>query len=241
MNYAVISDIHGNLEALEAVLATIAESEPVLCLGDIVGYGPNPNECISALRARNATCVLGNHDVAAIDDFGTAYFNDNAREAIRWTQKILQPEHRQWLDELAYELRLPEYLLVHGAPVRYFEYCKNIEAAQRAFANTDAPLIFVGHTHIAEYYERQADGVITQTHMQHGGSCRLKAGSRYIINVGSVGQPRDLNPAASFVRYDSDLQSVSWHRAEYAVLPVIDKISAAALPAALGQRLLQGR
>lgn len=241
MKYAILSDVHGNLEALEAVLAQVDPAEEILCLGDTVGYGPNPNECLTQLRARKAVCVLGNHDVAAIDDFGTAYFNDNAREAIRFTQRILAPEHRAWLDELAYELRLPEFLLVHGAPVRYFEYCKNTEAAARAFGNTDAPIIFIGHTHIAGYFRQAADGAIEQAHMQHGGEIVLDAESRYIINAGSVGQPRDLNPEASFVRYDTQTCRVSWHRLTYAVETVVEKIVAAELPPALGERLRQGR
>lgn len=241
MKYVIISDIHGNLEALQSVLSAIDDQDQVLCLGDTVGYGPNPNECLHLLRERQATCILGNHDVAAIDDFGTAYFNDNAREAIRWTQQILDKGHQEWLDGLAYELRLPDFLLVHGAPVRYFEYCKNIEAATRAFDNTDAPLIFVGHTHIAEYYSLAPNGAIAQAHMQYGGELTLEAGMRYIINVGSVGQPRDLNPRASYVTYSSDDSRVIWHRAEYSTQAVIDKIVTAKLPLALGQRLLQGR
>jgi predicted phosphodiesterase len=241
MRYVVLSDVHGNLEALEAVIAQTVRTDTIMCLGDVVGYGPNPNECISLLRSRGALCVLGNHDVAAIDDFGTAYFNDNAREAIRYTQRVLEADHRVWLDTLSYELRLPEFLMVHGAPVRYFEYCKNIEAAQRAFSNTDAPLIFVGHTHIAEYYTLAPSGQITQTHMQYGGELQLEPGKRYVVNAGSVGQPRDLNPAASYLVYEPDESRMTWYRLDYAISRVITKIEAAELPSALGQRLLQGR
>lgn len=239
--YAILSDIHSNLEALQAVLDEIPASVNVLCLGDIVGYGPNPNECLDLLKSRNALTVLGNHDVAAIDDFGTSYFSELAREAIRWTQTVISKEHVSWLNSLSYELRLPEFLLVHGAPVRYFEYCKNVEVARRAFGATDAPLIFVGHTHVAEYYALAADDTIFNNHMQRGGEVRLDKDSRYIVNVGSVGQPRDLNPEASYVLFDSVDRVVAWHRVAYPIGVVAEKMAAASLPEALAQRLQDGR
>src|SRR6266550_4504433 len=105
MTRLVLSDVHGNLEALRAVLAEADPAAELLCLGDTVGYGPNPNECLDLLKARNVLMVLGNHDVAAIDDFGTAYFSDIAREAMRWTQAVMRAEHRAWLNSLSYELR----------------------------------------------------------------------------------------------------------------------------------------
>ncbi len=241
MKFALVSDIHSNLESLVAVFATIAADERVLCLGDIVGYGPDPNDCLALVRERATATVLGNHDVAAVDGHGLAFFNDAAREAIEWTQTVLEAGHAAWLDGLSYELRMPEYLLVHGAPVDYFSYILDKAAAARAFAATDAPVIFVGHTHIADYYALAPDGTIAHEFRQREGELRLAIGYRYIVNVGSVGQPRDLNCDASFVRYDSDARTVTWHRVPYAIERTQRKIGEARLPDALARRLEVGR
>jgi diadenosine tetraphosphatase ApaH/serine/threonine PP2A family protein phosphatase len=238
---AIISDIHGNVDALDAVLARIGNDVNVLCLGDIVGYGPNPNECVERVRARASAMVLGNHDVASVDNFGLEYFNPAAREAMIWTQGVLSPENCAWLNEQSYEIRRPEYLLVHGAPVTYFAYILDKDSAAYAFAETDARLIFVGHTHIAEHYTFHQDGFITHKHMQYGGFLKLERGNRYVLNVGSVGQPRDLNPDASFVLYDEEEDTVEWVRVPYAVTAVQGKILAAHLPAYCGERLMNGR
>jgi len=239
--YAIISDVHSNIEALEAALALIRDDDAVLCLGDIVGYGPNPNECVERIRTRADVTVLGNHDVAAIDNYGMAYFNPAAREAMRWTQRVISAESTAWLNSLGYEFRRPDFLLVHGAPKNYFEYILDKAGAARAFAATDAPLVFVGHTHIAEYYALAPDGSIEHKHLQQGGELVLAPQTRYIVNVGSVGQPRDLNPHASFGLYDANARTVNVVRFEYAVLQVQEKIVAAHLPEALGRRLLVGR
>ena len=241
MRYAVVSDVHGNIEALEAVFARIAEDDAVLCLGDIVGYGPNPNECVALIRERARITVLGNHDVAAIDNFGLEYFNPAARAALVWTQGVLAREHAAWLSTLAYEHREPEFLMVHGAPIEYFAYILDNVDAARAFDATDAPLVFVGHSHVAEYYARSSDGGITHAHMQHGGRLELDAAKRYIVNVGSVGQPRDANPQASFAFYDPTARTITWVRYGYAMEQVREKIDAAHLPHVLADRLLVGR
>ena len=241
MRYAVVSDVHSNIEALDAVFAELRDDDALLCLGDIVGYGPNPNECVEKIRARATATVLGNHDVAAIDNFGLAYFNPAARAAMKWTQGVLSAENLAWLDSLGYEFRMPDFLLVHGAPVHYFEYILNKDGAARAFAATDAPLIFIGHTHIAEVYAQKPDGTIAHEHLQQGGEVKLRAGLRYLFNVGSVGQPRDLNPRASFGFYDSAAQTVTVTRVEYPIARVQEKIISAKLPDALARRLQVGR
>jgi diadenosine tetraphosphatase ApaH/serine/threonine PP2A family protein phosphatase len=241
VRFAIVSDVHGNLESLSAVLAKLAPTDAVLCLGDMVGYGPNPNECVALLRERAAACVLGNHDVAAIDNFGLSFFNPTARAAMVWTQSVLAREHVAWLDGLGYEIRTDDYLLVHGAPVNYFTYILDKAAAARAFAATDAPLVFVGHTHVAEYYAQHADGTLEHAHRQRGGVLTLEAHKRYIVNVGSVGQPRDLNPDASFVFYDPAERSVVWERVPYPIARVQEKIAAANLPHYLAARLGAGR
>jgi predicted phosphodiesterase len=241
VRYAIVSDVHGNLEALQVVFERIDATDGVLCLGDIVGYGPNPNECVELIRSRSTATVLGNHDVAAIDNFGLAYFNPAAREAMQWTQTVLTPDNAAWLNSLGYEFRMPEFLLVHGAPVNYFEYILDKSAAARAFMLTDAPLIFVGHTHIAEYYALRPDGTIDHKHLQQGGGFELDAETRYLVNVGSVGQPRDLNPRGSFAYFDPAQRTVSIERFEYEIARVQEKIASVHLPDALARRLVMGR
>jgi len=219
----------------------ISPDDILISLGDVVGYGPNPNECVAALRERCRHAVLGNHDLAAVENFGVENFNRAARTAIGWTQGILDEPSREWLNLLPYELRLPDFLLVHGAPVNYFEYVLDKDTASRAFAHTDARIVFIGHTHIAEYWSRDADGNIGHKHMQHGGELELEEGKRYIIDVGSVGQPRDLNPQACFALYDSQRQRVQWVRYDYPIEEVQRKMRAAGLPVYLIDRLAVGR
>jgi len=241
VRYAVVSDVHSNIDSLETVLAMLNDDDALLCLGDIVGYGPNPNECVERIRARATATVLGNHDVAAVDNFGLAYFNPAAREAMKWTQSVLTRENVAWLDSLGYEFRMPDFLLVHGAPVNYFEYILDKPAAARAFAATDAPIIFIGHTHIAEVYTLHPDGGIAHAHLQQGGEVPLEDGARYLINVGSVGQPRDLNPRASFGLYDTVARTVTITRFDYPIARVQEKIASVNLPDALARRLVVGR
>jgi diadenosine tetraphosphatase ApaH/serine/threonine PP2A family protein phosphatase len=239
--YAVLSDVHSNIEALDAALALTRPDDKLLCLGDIVGYGPNPNECVAKIRELATAAVLGNHDVAAIDNFGLHDFNPAAREAMRWTQRVISAESKEWLNSLGYEFRMPDFLLVHGAPKNYFEYILDKAGAGRAFAATDAPIIFIGHTHIAEYYGLEPDGTISHKHLQQGGQVVLEPGTRYIVNVGSVGQPRDLNPRSAFGLYDSDARTVDIVRFDYPIAQVQEKIVSAHLPEALARRLLVGR
>ena len=241
MRFAIISDVHGNLESLRTAFALLENDDRLLCLGDMVGYGPNPNECVEMIRNRSYATVLGNHDVAAIDNFGIEYFNPAARAAIEWTQTVINDGVKEWLNGLSYEVRVPEYLMVHGAPVNYFEYIMDKRGAQRAFSNTDAPIIFVGHSHIAEYYKLESDGSIAHAHMQHGGDLWIDPKARYLINVGSVGQPRDLNPEAAFVFYDDVTRVVEWVRYPYAIAEVQQKIHACHLPETLATRLDSGR
>ena len=241
MRYAIVSDVHGNLESLERALTAIAPDDTLVSLGDVVGYGPNPNECVAKLRERCGHAVLGNHDLAAIENFGVESFNAAARAAISWTQGVLDEPSRVWLNSLPYELRFPEFLLVHGAPVRYFDYILDKDTAAAAFERTDARIVFVGHTHIAEYWVCEPDGVIGHKHMQHGGELTLEDGKRYIVDAGSVGQPRDLNPEACFVTYDPENERVEWTRYAYPIEEVQRKMRAAKLPAYLVDRLAVGR
>lgn len=241
MRYAVLSDVHSNLESLERALAQIRDDDVVVSLGDMVGYGANPNECLTLLQRRVQHAVLGNHDLAAISGFGIEHFNEYAREAIVWTQSVLNDTGKAWLDTLGYELRFPEFLLVHGAPVNYFEYILEKRDAARAFEATDAPLIFVGHTHIAQYWVKEPDASIGHRHMQHGGVLQLEPGKRYIIDAGSVGQPRDANPEACMMFYEPESARAEWTRYSYELHEVGRKIREAGLPAYLADRLQAGK
>jgi predicted phosphodiesterase len=241
MRYAIVSDVHANIDSLQCVLARIGPDDALISLGDVVGYGPNPNECVAALSERATHAVLGNHDLAAVENFGVENFNPAARSAIGWTQQALGDDAKLWLNSLPYELRLPDFLLVHGAPVNYFEYILDKGAAGQAFEQTDARIVFIGHTHIAEYWDRDGEGNIGHRHMQRGGELELEADKRYIIDVGSVGQPRDLNPLACYVEYDADAQRVRWIRYEYPIAEVQRKMRAAGLPRYLADRLSAGR
>lgn len=241
MRYAIVSDIHGNLESLRAAFELLRPDDRVLCLGDIVGYGPDPNACVRMIRERATETVLGNHEVAAVDNFGVEYFNPAARSAIAWTQGVLDKQNAEWLNTLGYEVRHPEFLMVHGAPVQYFEYILDKRRAKAAFERTDAPLIFVGHTHVAEYYVLESDGTVGHEHRQNGGELILDPHKRYIIDVGSVGQPRDLNPQPSLVFYEPEEHRVQWVRYDYPIATVQAKIRAAGLPEVLAIRLDQGR
>lgn len=241
MRYAILSDIHANVDSLQQALSKTGTEDVIVSLGDVVGYGPNPNEVVRLLRDRARHAVLGNHDLAALENFGVEHFNEAARAAIAWTQGVLDEASRAWLNLLPYELRFPDFLLVHGAPVKYFEYILDKEEAAAAFDRTDAPLIFVGHTHIAQYWVRDGSGAIGHKHMQHGGSLELEHEKRYIVDVGSVGQPRDLNPLASYVVYDPASRRVEWLRYEYPIDEVQRKMRAARLPRYLVDRLSRGR
>jgi diadenosine tetraphosphatase ApaH/serine/threonine PP2A family protein phosphatase len=237
----MLSDVHANLESLERALALLSDDVVVVSLGDMVGYNANPNECLALLQPRVQHAVLGNHDLAALEGFGIENFNEFARDAILWTKKVLGDTGRAWLDTLGYELRFPEFLLVHGAPVHYFEYIIEKRDAAAAFDATDARLIFVGHTHVAQYWAREGDGSIAHRHEQQGGELLLEHGKRYIIDVGSVGQPRDANPQASFVFYEPERARVEWIRYSYPIKETQRKIREAGLPGYLADRLAAGR
>ena len=242
MRYAIISDVHGNVEALDVALTHVAADDVVWCLGDVVGYGPNPNECVSKVRQRTGVGVMGNHDLAAIENFGIEWFNPAAAEAIRWTQGVLSKESAEWLGTLTYEHRDGDRLLVHGAPAPdYFAYILDKESAQRAFESTDARLIFVGHSHLAELYALAPDGTIAHRHFQYGGTADLDDASRYILNAGSIGQPRDLNPQPSLAFYDPAARTFEVMRFDYAIEAVQEKIECAHLPPVLARRLGLGR
>jgi diadenosine tetraphosphatase ApaH/serine/threonine PP2A family protein phosphatase len=242
MRYAIISDVHSNLEALKAVLASLdaMRYDTLVCLGDIVGYGPNPNECCALLRERECVAIAGNHDEAAASNSGIDYFSPLAREALEWNKAALTPENLAYLTALPRERRIDSFDIVHGAPVYHFDYILDVIDAQAAFARTQASLTFVGHSHVAEVYYQDADGKTFQQRLHAGGRIEIDPEYRYIINPGSVGQPRDRNPQSAFALYDTDERFVEVRRVAYDVEAVAGRIDSAHLPAQLGERLTIG-
>lgn len=242
MRYGIISDVHSNIEALEAVLGELDALgiDELICLGDIVGYGPNPNECCTMLRERKCISIAGNHDEAAAKDSGIDYFSPLAREALEWNRAALTRDHLSYLSDLPRERRFDGFDIVHGAPVYHFDYILDVIDAQAAFNRTDAALTFVGHSHIAEVYYQDASRRTYQQRLLHGGRVDISPEYRYIVNPGSVGQPRDRNPQAAFAVIDVGEAYVDVRRVTYDVRSVQERIEHAHLPSQLGERLSIG-
>ncbi len=232
MRVAVISDIHANLPALEKVFSIIDEIgvDRVVCLGDIVGYGPFPNECVALVRERCAAVVRGNHDSGAIDELPLDHFNTYGEIAMRWTRKMLSTENAAWLRSLQLMQAMDAITIVHAAPLHpaSWRYIFAWPDAQRCFAAFGTPYCFIGHTHVP---------VVVG---ENGSVNQFKAGERFLINVGSVGQARDGVPRASFGLLDTDRGTYDLVRAEYDIEAAARAILQARLPDYLAQRLFLG-
>lgn len=245
MKAAVISDIHGNLEALVAVEQALGDlgADEVWCLGDIVGYGPNPNECVDRVRelchrpGGDLIIVLGNHDEASIGG-DISFFNPRAQAAALWTRSELTRECREFLGSLPLNLERDDALLVHASPFepQLWHYIMGIHDAAYAFAHFNHRICLVGHSHYPLVAE--LDGGVIR--LLEGSEIPLRPGCRYLINVGSVGQPRDRDPRACFVTYEPDRNLATFHRVEYDVGTCQGKILKAGLPAMLAERLSIG-
>ncbi len=243
MVYGLISDIHGSLEALEAVLAELSGVDAFICPGDIVGYGPDPGACVERVRELpNLTCVAGNHDLAAVGDYNVKSFNLYAGQAIEWTGRQLSAEQKTYLSSLRRADHVADAEVVHGSLAEQMAYITDVGEATECFDEMQSQLCFIGHTHVAEYYRRSDDtGSCEQVPLLSGGGIKLEAGMSYIINPGAVGQPRDRNPAAAFGIYDPEARTVEVRRIEYDIARVQEKMQRAGLPADLADRLARGR
>jgi diadenosine tetraphosphatase ApaH/serine/threonine PP2A family protein phosphatase len=241
MRVAVVSDIHGNLVALRAVLDHAAEVDSVWCLGDTVGYGPEPDACVRDLAARAHLAVAGNHDWAAIGKIGTEEFNPAAAAAARWTTEQLLAETREYLLLLPQRRTEGEYTLVHGSPRNpIWEYLLDIRTASENFPHFETRFCLFGHTHIPSYFVLH-DGVVDGEYAAPGLELDLAVADRLMLNPGSVGQPRDGNPEASYLLLDTEARQASWRRVAYDVATTQARMESHGLPEALIDRLAVGR
>jgi diadenosine tetraphosphatase ApaH/serine/threonine PP2A family protein phosphatase len=241
VRYAVLSDIHGNLQALRAVLKAVDDMEldHLVCLGDVVGYGANPNEVIELISERSEMTIRGNHDEAALDPSQEAYFNAWAVEAIRWTREQLTDESVSFLSELPYVNRLDDVLLVHASPrdPEKWRYILSPQAAAAEFDAFEESFCLIGHSHVPMIVLRTEVGASELLEDE----VALPAGARVIMNVGSVGQPRDGDPRACFAVLDIEDRSASLVRVRYDAEAAHRLIIEAGLPFFLGERLLLGQ
>jgi diadenosine tetraphosphatase ApaH/serine/threonine PP2A family protein phosphatase len=234
MRVAIISDIHSNLEALQKALEIIDEKkvEEIVCLGDLVGYGANPNECVELTRKRASRILLGNHDQAAFDLSQTEHFNRHARTAAYWTNQTLTQENLEFLKSLPFQHVIDDLTFVHASPrdPEQWEYVFSAHEAKTNFESFQTRICFVGHTHIPGVFPEDLK-------MQKS---KVVRENRYIINVGSVGQPRDGNWKLSFGIFDTSAWTYDLIRSEYDVQTASEKIVAADLPRFLADRILVG-
>ncbi len=231
MRILVISDIHANLFALEAVLTAAGQVDAVWCLGDIVGYGPDPNECVARIRQLpNIVCILGNHDAAALKQIQTDNFNPEARIALHWTRTALAPSSLEFLANLPEKAVIDDITLAHGSPRHpVWEYLLDTRTATQSFEYFDTPYCLVGHTHLPVLYY-----LLDGRHPAHlvvpEPNTNLMLTPRAILNPGSVGQPRDRDPRASYAVLSTDEYSWDYCRTPYDIPAVQARMENAGLP-----------
>jgi len=241
MRIALISDVHGNLEALQNVLRDIEKqgAEKIHFLGDAVGYGCNPNECVRLINKHCDIKLLGNHDYAAMGLESTEHFNRLAQASMNWTQTKIKDKTIRVLADFEMEAVFLDYLLVHSSPSEpdKWHYILNLEQAGHHFENFSQSVCFIGHSHGPVCFELSADGIIRQ-YSKSIISCEKD--KRYIINIGSVGQPRDNDPRGCYAMVDTDTGTVAYRRVEYDVEKTQEKMRKARFPDFLVERLSAG-
>ena len=231
MRYAIVSDLHANLRAWNAVLADLCEqgADVVVCLGDVVGYGPNPAEVLNAVRSVTTNFVMGNHDAAAVGMMDYSIFNDHARQAIEWTMTALSDEEKQFLASVPLAIEAGEVLFVHAEvcePGR-FDYISDPSIAKENFEASKHFVTFVGHTHLPKIFERSARGKVREL---PDDNTTLDPDKRYLVNVGSVGEPRNPDDLrARYVLYDSETRAVAFRRVEFDIAAYRNDLEATTL------------
>ena len=231
MRTLVISDIHANLTALEAVLSDAGQFDAVWCLGDLVGYGPDPNECVERISGLpNLQCILGNHDAAAVGSIEVDAFNPDARKTVLWTQGKLTLASQEYLKNLPERVNLEFITLVHGSPFRpVWEYLLDTRSATVSFEFFDTPYCFVGHTHLPVIYYLPDDRLTAQLIVPEHIS-QMTLAPRAILNPGSVGQPRDRDPRAAYAILNLTDYTWEWHRVDYDIHSVQERMHQDNLP-----------
>jgi diadenosine tetraphosphatase ApaH/serine/threonine PP2A family protein phosphatase len=240
MRVAVISDVHANYHALETVLEQIdaARVDAIWCLGDIVGYGPRPNECCETVEARADLCLVGNHDLVVLGELSVSDFNDEAAAAAVWTSEMLTPSSRTFLERLKPVARMDGVDLFHASardPV--WEYVLTEEAARGTFELAEAPLLLVGHSHVA--LALSYDGGDVAGGLAPAGT-EMQLNGRWLLNPGSVGQPRDGDPRAAWLLLDLERRFAAFHRVAYSIETTQTEMRERGLPRALALRLERG-
>lgn len=241
MLYAFIGDIHGNIIALDAVLKVLDELKPdkIYNLGDIVGYGARPSECIKRVRERGIEALSGNHDQAALGDLDISYFNVEAQESVHWTARTIRQDDRDYLKGLPMTLSNGQFGAVHGSYPEpgEFDYILSLDDAIRCFESQQYRLLFVAHSHVAVSFMTNTHEVWASMATSH----QLGEGVRGIINVGSVGQPRDGDPRASVALFDSINDTLDIVRIHYDIDAAAELILETDLPKSNAYRLFLGR
>jgi len=243
MKIGIISDIHSNSEAIDSVLKNIKDVDEFICLGDIVGYGADPNYCIEKVKGLNCRCIGGNHDFAVAGKVNINYFNYTARAAILWTSLQLKKENLNFLLNLKNKIEFKDNVFaVHGSPENpLLEYILDKDTASLIFSKFDFKIYFVGHSHLAGCFSfNENNNQINYMNFSNGGHIEINKNKRYIINCGSVGQPRDGNPKASYGIYDLEYGTVNIYRVSYPINLTQKKIINAGLPRSLADRLGYG-
>ena len=243
MRIAIISDVHSNIEALTEVVRAIESMrvDRVVCLGDVIGYGASVNECCAEVRRIAEVTLLGNHDAAVSGRMDYSFYYDAARQALDWTASRIEPGHLEWLKGLPYVHRIDDIGFSHGSPVLpdNYDYIFAAEQARELVPHLEGlgSITFIGHSHLCKAFAlHQGDDVHEVTAKRFG----LRKGYKYIVSVGSVGQPRDYVNRACFVVYDAEQRIVEYHRVPYNIAKSAQKIFDANLAVNFGRRLFLG-
>jgi diadenosine tetraphosphatase ApaH/serine/threonine PP2A family protein phosphatase len=241
--YAILADIHSNLAAFQAVLEDMKNHgriEEIWCLGDVVGYGPDPHECIELLQQYKHVCIAGNHDWAAIGKIDITYFNPHAAAACQWTAEHLTSEDRSYLENLPLTIQKGDFTLAHGSPREpIWEYIVSLSIANDNFAHFQTGYCLVGHSHVPLVFRYSDEGKCSYNALQPGVGLILGK-DRLIINPGGVGQPRDGDPRASYAIYESEGKTIRLYRVEYDISLTQFRMTQQKLPPQLIARLSQG-
>ena len=244
MRVAIVSDIHGNRHAFEAVLEVIeAEGfEETWCLGDLVGYGADPDACVALATSRCAVCLAGNHDLAVTGALSLDEFSSGAATAARWTRETISQGARNWLAGLAPAGQVGDVSLYHGSPRDpVWEYVLSLDAADAGLDAAGSRIALIGHSHMALAFHRPAGGPVEGYRRRADTRAALDGDGAWLLNPGSVGQPRDGDPRAAWIELDTDAPSAVWRRTVYDVAGAAAAIREAGLPDSLAARLEAGR